>query len=163
MLYFIAFLSFFFTYWFDKLFLLKWYRKPPAFTLHLSSKTRALMKFCLIPHFFIGLYMYSNSTIITSTSLQSQIYSYINSDNKYFNSERFSNVHCAIFIATFVFFVAIMIFDWTLFALLRKVALSCKRLQNKYLESLDIVSDNFFSSLSPDQLRREFNKTIGER
>jgi hypothetical protein len=74
LLYFIAFVSFFLTYWFDKLFLLKWHRRPPAYTLHISQKIRAIMRFSLIPHFFVGLYMYTNSTIITPTSLKSQLY-----------------------------------------------------------------------------------------
>lgn len=163
MLYFVAFLSFFFTYWFDKLYLLKWHRKPPAYTLHLSQKTRAILRFCLIPHFFVGLYMYTNSTIITPTSLQSQLYQYINSNNPYLNSERFANVHSAIFLATFAFFIVLLVFRWTIFALLKRVARACKKIKDKYVESVDVVSDNFYATLGPELLRKEFNKTITER
>lgn len=163
LLYLIAFISFFFTYWFDKLFLLKWYRRPPAYTLHLSRKTRAIMRFSMIPHFFIGLYMYTNSTIITPTSLSSQLYQYIHSSNPYFNSERFANLHSAIFLATLGFFLVLIIFRWTLFALLRQVAKKCKRIKNQYMEDAEILSDNFYATLSPDLLRKEFNKTVTER
>lgn len=82
-LYPIAFIFFFFTYWFDKMFcktinpdilteiflVLKWHKRPPSYTLHLSSKTRMIMKFCLIPHFFLGLYMYTNSSILTPSKI----------------------------------------------------------------------------------------------
>ena len=113
LLYIICFFSFFFTYWFDKLFLLKCHRKPPSYTLHLSDKTRMIMKFSLIPHFFVGLYMYTNSSIITPTEVKSQIYSYIHTDSKYLNSERFANLHSAIFLVTFAVILVVFIFRYT--------------------------------------------------
>jgi ABC-type multidrug transport system fused ATPase/permease subunit len=164
LLYFIAFLSFFFTYWFDKLFLLRCHRKPPAYTLHLSRKTAAIMRFCLIPHFFIGLYMYTNSTIITPTSIQSQLYQqYLNSDNPYLNSERFSNLHSAIFLATFAFFILLIVFRWTVFALIRRLTRACRKIKDRYMGNAETLSDNFYASLSPEILLKEFNKTVAER
>lgn len=161
LLYFIAFLSFFFTYWFDKLFLLSWHRKPPAYTLHLSSKTRAILKFCLIPHFFIGLYMYTNSTIITPEDLSSQLYSYIDIDNKYLNSTRFANLHSAIFLATFALFVVIVLLRCTVYSALKRVTACCRKIKDKYIGE-DIYEDNFYSTLNAEQLIKEFNKTITE-
>ena len=49
------------TYWVDKVMLLRVNRRPPPYTWQLASKTRRIMLFCLIPHFLIGLMMFTNS------------------------------------------------------------------------------------------------------
>ena len=131
MLYPIAFISFFLTYWFDKWFMLKWHRKPPAYTLYLSSKTRTIMKFALVPHFFVGLYMYSNSSIITPTTFDSALTAYIRANSEYLNSYRFSNIHCAIFLASFGFFLLLFFFRYTFFLTFQWIARACRRLKSK--------------------------------
>lgn len=151
LLYIIAFVSFFFTYWFDKMFLLKFYRKPPAYTLHLSSKTRTIMKFALIPHFFVGLYMYSNSSIITPTELRSQVYAYIDVNSKYLNNTRFANLHSAIFLAAFAFFLLLFIFRYTFFMVVKWIVVLCKKVSKKLkiddgIE--DTISDDFYKDLT---------------
>ena len=65
-LYPIAFLTFLATYWCDKLFLLCFYKRPVSHTIYLSQRTIKLMNFSMIPHFLLGLYMYSNSRILPS-------------------------------------------------------------------------------------------------
>jgi hypothetical protein len=169
LLYLIALVSFFFTYWFDKWFLLRWHRKPPAYTLHLSSKTRTIMKFALVPHFFVGLYMYSNSTIITPTEFQSTLYTYIDTNSAYLNSYRFANIHSAIFIAAFAFFLLLFVFRYTFFVTVQWMVRACKRLKAKFKlqissgEPEEIISDDFYQELSAYQLCKEFNKTAQER
>jgi hypothetical protein len=46
---------------------------------------------------------------------------------------------------------------------LKKLAHACKKIKDKYLENAETLSDNYYSTLSPDQLRKEFNKTLTER
>jgi hypothetical protein len=160
LLYPIAFVFFFFTYWFDKLFckprhntmissslVLKWHRKPPAYTLHLSNKTRSIMRFSLVPHFFIGLYMYTNSTILTPSEIATQLTSFINSNSRYFNRERFSNIHSYIFLSAIAFFVGLFILKSIIWSLLHRLTAFCRKMQKK-VKAEDVASDDFYSELS---------------
>ena len=121
-----------------------------------------IMKFCLIPHFFLGLYMYSNSSILTPTYIRTNIEDFIKSSSAYFNSDRFSNVHTIIFIASIFFFFLLYILRYTLFSLLSRLSNLCKGLKAK-MESQEVVSDDFYRDLSVMQLCKEFNKTTKER
>ena len=85
------------------------------------------MKFSMIPHFFVGLYMYTNSSIITPTDISSNLYGYINSGSRYLNNQRFANIHSAIFLACFAFFLRLFIFRYTLFMVFGKIKRSCKK------------------------------------
>lgn len=121
-----------------------------------------IMKFCLIPHFFLGLYMYSNSSILTPTYIRTNIEDFIKSSSAYFNSDRFSNIHTIIFIASIFFFFLLYILRYTLFSLLSRLSNLCKNLKSK-VESQEVVSDDFYRDLSVMQLCKEFNKTTKER
>jgi hypothetical protein len=83
----------------------------------------------LIPHFFIGLYMYTNSSILTPWKFgESKIYKKIFfSSNEYFNSDRFVNIHSMIFFAAIAFFLLLLIFRYILYALLRTMLDKCCR------------------------------------
>ncbi len=63
--------------------------------------------------------MYSNSSILTPSEFANSIYSYFDIDNPYFNSQRFANIHCSIFIAAFVLVVVLFILKDTLFLWIR--------------------------------------------
>ena len=72
-LYFIAFLQYFITYWVDKYLckysifnlnlpiVLRFYRTPPRYGIEMSETTRRSMSFGIFLHLLIGFYMYSNS------------------------------------------------------------------------------------------------------
>ena len=107
--------------------------------------------------------MYTNSSILTPSSIQDQIFSYmITSDNKYFNSQRYSNVHAAIFLAAIAFFIAIFILKNTFFWLLGKLAVSCRKIKEQFIPP-EVASDDFYRDLSVLQLCKEFNKTTIEK
>ncbi len=92
------------------------------------------MKFCLIPHFFIGLYMYTNSSILTPWKFGEEIYAkVINTKSQYLNSQRFSNIHTVIFLSGIAFFIALFILRYTFFWLLGKLAGSCKDFRDKFI------------------------------
>jgi hypothetical protein len=121
-----------------------------------------IMKFCLIPHFFLGLYMYTNSSILTPSKIQSKIYNIISSHNQYFNSDRFANVHTAIFLSSIAFFVLLFIFRYTIFSLFSRLGNLCKDLKKKWIPE-EVASEDFYKDLSVMQLCKEFNKTTLER
>jgi hypothetical protein len=121
-----------------------------------------IMKFCLIPHFFLGLYMYTNSSILTPSKIQSRIYNIISSRNQYFNSDRFANIHTAIFLSSIAFFVLLFIFRYTIFSLISKLGDLCKDLKKKLIPE-EVASEDFYRDLSVMQLCKEFNKTTLER
>jgi hypothetical protein len=106
--------------------------------------------------------MYSNSSILTSSKIQTNIDDFITSQNEYFNTDRFSNIHTVIFIASIVFFFLLFILRYTLFSLISRLGtLFCKNLKDKMI-SQEIVSDDFYRDLSVLQLCKEFNKTSKE-
>ena len=105
--------------------------------------------------------MYSNSSIITPTSLQSDIFFYITTKNPYLNSTRFANLHCAIYIAAFILVVVIFIFKHTAYILLGRCVSYCRKLKNKYLKQ-EVTSNDFYKELTFLQLFKEFKKTLIE-
>eukprot|EP00347_Sterkiella_histriomuscorum_P022647 403337690 len=140
-LYLIAFVSFFVQYWFDKIFLLKCYQKPP-----------------LILHFIIGLYMYSNSSILTPTSVTTDVLNYINYDNKYFNSQRFSNLHIIVFLLAFAAFFLIFLLRLTFYNFFVGCRRCIQRIKDKFIKS-EVLSDDILNELNFQQLLSEFKKT----
>jgi len=65
-LYPIAALYFFVTYWVDKWLLLRFYRKPVMFDSYMARETLKWFKWILVVHVLAGLLMYSNSSILPS-------------------------------------------------------------------------------------------------
>lgn len=75
LLYPVAFISFFVTYWFDKmmsklifdlkkLVVLKFYRTPQSLPLEFSEMLILVIQYSAIPHCIIGYLMYNNSNIL---------------------------------------------------------------------------------------------------
>jgi hypothetical protein len=72
-LYFVAFLSFFATYWVDKLLLFRYYRMPPNYSMGLSNSSIQIMKMSIVLHFFFGFFMYSYAPILPSHDITNNI------------------------------------------------------------------------------------------
>jgi hypothetical protein len=109
---------------------LKYNRKPPSYTLHLASKARKVLKFCLIPHFFIGLLMFSNSAILTPEDLDLGISRLINLSSRYLNPLRYQNVHSVLYLAALSVFLALLVLRFTLVCFFRTLYQGCcKRLK----------------------------------
>lgn len=107
----------------------------------------------MIPHIFIGLYMYSNSSILTPNWLKQNFASFIKTSNRYINSERFATIHSAIFIATAAILLAILLLRYSLVFAVRRLYLGCKSAlqRHKFLGDLsETYSDNFYGSLNAD-------------
>ena len=144
---------------------MSFHKKPPMHTLYLARKIRTIMKFCLIPHFFIGLYMYTNSSILTPWKFGSEVINKIirHTNSRYFSAERFGNIHTLIFLGCVAFFIALFVLRYTLVALVRSFSdKCCKTVKDQLFMSKIQASDDFYGELNVMQLCREFNKTVTE-
>ncbi len=119
------------------------------------------MYFAIIFHFFIGLFMYSNSTILTPNVFGTSVLDYIDIDNEYFNPKRYANIHCIIFIVAFVLIIVFFLIRHTFFRVLCCCCKICKR-RGKFTGANDQVSDDFYQELDFYQLFKEFKKTKAE-
>jgi len=90
-MYAIAFVYFFITYWVDKFLFIHHYSKPLYFGEHMSLKILWWFKMALVFHFILGVLMYSNSHILpVGKKFSKTVYS---SDLKDFNEEfTFGNI-----------------------------------------------------------------------
>jgi hypothetical protein len=66
-LYPIAGLYFFISYWVEKLLILRFYKKPPVFNSHLAKNVTSWFKIILYIHIFMAYLMFSNTQIMLST------------------------------------------------------------------------------------------------
>ena len=139
--------------------MLKCYQKPPLLNMDLSRATRKLMKFSLVLHFLVGLYMYSNSSILTGQSVSSQILNQLSYNNEYFNKERFSDLHVIIFLAAFGLMLLILILRLTLVSWITSCVNTCKKIKQRFLKDETTVSDDIIEELNFNQLWAEFKKT----
>jgi hypothetical protein len=89
LLYFIAFLTFALSYWVDKYMFLRFYRIPPRHTGKLSIEALQIMKYAIVFHFLIGLYMFSYRPIMESRKVSIFFLSRIHSSGEYLNADRF--------------------------------------------------------------------------
>lgn len=117
------------------------------------------MKFSLILHFLIGLYMYSNSSILTSDKIGEEIMDSIHTDNRYFNRQRFSNLHVIIFLCAFGLLLAVILVRCTLYAIVKKCIKSCKKISQRFLKDETQISDDIIEELNFPHLWEEFKKT----
>jgi hypothetical protein len=136
-LYIVGFCYFLFTYWFNKYMrkilclyyfnyiVLRVNTKPRRYTLQLATKTRSVMLFCLIPHFIVGLLMFTNSAIISKTDLDLSIYDFLYGTGQYLNPQRYNNVHSAIFLTAFFLFIAVQLIRYTLWSFFITIYQSC--------------------------------------
>ena len=147
--------------------MLRYNRKPPTYTLHLASKARKVLKFCLIPHFVIGLLMFSNSAIITPDRHDLGIETFIHLKSRYLNPLRYQNVHSGIFLAALSLFLFLLVFRFTLVCFFRTLYNNCfKRLKSYIIvehHEDEVTSDNVYSDLPLKHLKREYDKTMKDR
>lgn len=169
----IGFGYFLFTYWVDKFLcknevyltyfiVLKYNRKPPSYTLHLASKARKVLKFCLIPHFVIGLIMFSNSAILTPDDIHVGIAKLLHLKERYLNPSRYDNWHSAIFLAALSLFIIVLCFRFTLMCFFRSLYQDCFKRCRKYIvrhSHDEVTSSNVYNDLPLKHLKREYDKT----
>jgi hypothetical protein len=118
------------------------------------------MKLCLIPHFFVGVYMFSNSSILSSwkygDDFISEMIKYTR--NRYISFERFGNFHTLIFLACVGLCVVFMIVKCAL-ACLTRIFSCCYKGINELFSNKDSISDDFYQEISIKQTFNEYLKT----
>ena len=64
LLYPVGFICTFWSYWADKVLFLREFRKPPYYDDGMAIRARKILKFSIVVHCLMSLYIYSNDTII---------------------------------------------------------------------------------------------------
>ena len=103
-LYPVAFLSLFITYWTDKFLLLRYFRVANQFTAENSKTVVTLMPYAVIFHYIVGLFSFSFPEIMQSNVAGKAV----GNDSQYFNKNRMGQNHMVWFSILFAI-VAIML------------------------------------------------------
>ena len=72
LLYFIATLSLFWSFWFNKIMLMRWYQKTMEFNEQLPIASMRFMKFAFLMHFLCGGYQLSKSNILQEENVHQE-------------------------------------------------------------------------------------------
>lgn len=83
-LYLISVISIFFTYWVDKVLVLRYFRLTPTYTHYLSRSAVKLMPWAVVVHMCFGLIMFSYPYILRTEINEN----YFGNDTQYFNRKR---------------------------------------------------------------------------
>ena len=106
------------------------------------------MLFCLIPHFIVGLLMFTNSAIIKETDMNLSIYNFLYTENRYLNPHRYDNVHSAIFMTAFFLFLAVLLIRYTLWSFFITVYHSCFKRFKAYLRPEKDLYEDVYAEMS---------------
>mmetsp|Transcript_22060 Transcript_22060/g.21240 ORF Transcript_22060/g.21240 Transcript_22060/m.21240 type:complete len:481 (+) Transcript_22060:2146-3588(+) len=163
-LYMVQFSSLFITYWLDKMLFLKYYKKPPSYDVNLTLDSIKLLKYAVLIHFIIGFIMYSNSTILSSRFYEnSDFFTFINSNNYYFNATRFAQLHTSIYAGAFaVLCVLYCLKEAIVSCLMCCFKLICTGIKDRLLK-LKSISDDFYEELPVFQLFKILEVAIKEK
>ena len=155
-----AFLTFFISYWFDKLLILKFYKSPPKHTRDLSEATGTIMQYSLLFHFAVGAFMYSNSSILSGDPR------FIIENNSNLIPKNYEDIDSIVtvwFIVAFILAFFVLVIIWllksTIINLICCLCMCCKKITAGDGE----ISDNFYLEISIPQLVNEYQKTYKEK
>jgi len=166
-LYFVAVIYFFVTYWVDKFLIFHYYRLPPNYSVALSNASITLMKFSIIVHYIFGYFMFSYAPILPSSLFDSKLLKEVDTNTQYFNVNRLSQTHTFIYLCAFA---AILIFYLLKFVVFNVFRAFCeKHLKAKIFKeerhnlTLSQYCDDIYQEVGFVDLFKEFKKTIIER
>ena len=161
-LYPIAAIFFIIGYWVDKLLLLRFNRKPPAFDSSLNMGSLAWFKWILLLHVVMGTIMYSNSSIAPSKYVIMRVTNeQIAKALPGWRIENFLQLHIFIFVCI-IASVSIILGFWTIIKSLVKYVVSCfcqdedEAIKSHYLE--ENPQWDFYRCVSFETLINEFSK-----
>jgi hypothetical protein len=162
-LYFVALVTFFLSYWVDKFMLLKYYRMPPSYTINLSYYSIQIMKFSIIFHYLFGFFMFSYGAILPAKIIDAYLVGLIPFYNQYINPYRFSYVHAYIFLWSCVLLVLFYLVKFTCINLCFCCFRCCINLTGNVRYQHLQYSDDFYEEINFVQLFKEFKKTRKEK
>lgn len=128
-LYLVAAVFFFATYWVDKILIFYHHRRPESHDENMSVQTLSWFKYAVLLHMIGGLLMYSNQAILpvyakdSSTVYEAEVSTYSN----YWTFGSLDSVHMVVYILVILGFIALYII-WRLFiqTVIRLVHRFCK-------------------------------------
>lgn len=174
-LYLVAFLSLFITYWTDKFLMLRYFRVANQFTEELSKTVTNILPWAGIFHFIFGYFFYSYPFILKS-GLREEA-SAIEGGSRYFSNQRMGQTHIVLFIVAFALVILMLIFEKPIVALLSLIAkgvsiglhklwncIRCKE-QTPYVDENDEVIDapDYYYEINFAQLCKEYKIQKMER
>mmetsp|Transcript_42256 Transcript_42256/g.64780 ORF Transcript_42256/g.64780 Transcript_42256/m.64780 type:complete len:228 (-) Transcript_42256:509-1192(-) len=186
-LYLVCVVSFFLTYWIDKVLLLRYFRLTEGYTKFLTRNIVNMLPVAVVLHFVFGTLLLSVPGILSSkrsTSFFSSSATYgedTTEKNQYFNSERLGQDHMVIFCGAGVVLVAVILleseitsllsFIWRFVAYLFEAILNCCSSRRALVEEKVKVlgfenskySDDLFREISYGQLFEQYVKCKKER
>lgn len=145
------------------------YKTPPRYGSELADNSRDIMQIALIVHMCFGLYMFSNSSIFTTTS---SIGISFGDSNSLLASARLSQPHIVLYLIWFFIIVGIFIVTrvintffpnfWSKLACIVKIFehhIEKLKAQKIIVEFEPAYAENIYREMVVEDLRREFEKT----
>ena len=137
----VTWLNFIIIYWVDKWFLIKFYRTPKNFDEQSIIFTLDQMKYGFIFHFFVGLIVFSNDRILSSSDTKEE---FRKEDDSFFRWERYQKFNVILFIVGNLFLIAIQFLKSFLLNFLVSNFEFLDDLQSDY-EDANAVSDDYYN------------------
>lgn len=176
-LYFISVFQYFSMYWVDKFLFVRMYRTPPRYGNELAEKSRDIMQISILVHMAFGLYMFSNSSILTTSggvgfSIASLTEAASGDGGSLLSAKRLGQPHVVLYLVIYMIIGGVFVFIkvvnaffpsfWSKLAcFLRLCQKQIDKLKaEKYLvETEEAYSNNIYREMTIEDLNREFDKT----
>jgi hypothetical protein len=151
------------------------YKTPPRYGSELADNSRDIMQIATVVHMCFALYMFSNSSIFTTTSdigISLGSMSFGGSDDGILSPTRLSQPHVVLYLVWFMMILGVFIITriintffpnfWSKLACIVKIFehhIEKLKAQKIIVEFEPAYADNIFREMIVDDLRREFEKT----
>jgi hypothetical protein len=119
-LYLVAFVSLFITYWIDKFLMLRYFRVANQFTEANSKAVVNILPWAAVFHFIFGYMLYSYPNILVSQIQEGA--SVGSSQSRYFGANRIGQGHVILFLIGFAIVILLLILEKPIMALLKFIA-----------------------------------------
>jgi len=173
-LYLVAFLSLFITYWIDKFLMLRYFRVANQFTEANSRAVVNILPWAAVFHFIFGYMLYSYPNIMRS-KVRDDVS--VTSSSRYLSGARLGQTHVVIFLLAFAVVIFLLVLEKPITALLSILmryvniglhklwnAIRCKE-QTPYVDENDEVIDapDYYFEINFAQLTKEYKVQKLER
>lgn len=165
-LYPVAFLSLFITYWTDKFLLLKYFRVANQFTAENSKTVVKILPYASVLHFLVGIFMFSYPNVLKSPIYENAA----GNESYYFNKNRMGQAHMVWFTICFVVICFMLIAEtpiiWLLSNTVRCVSfvlrkifflITCKEFVPAHDENDEVIdAPDYYFEINFSQLCKEY-------
>ena len=117
LMYLVGLVQFVLQYWMDKWLFLRFYKTPPRYGLEMLNISRTLLLYAIVIHYAFGVYMLSNSQILTVTGwdLGQWVDAAVDmgmeqvASNSYISRERLQQTHVVIYLLGFGLYLVVLL------------------------------------------------------